>query len=76
MVFVEHYVISYSLKVSDALQGDQIRISLSHSSVHVWRSWHADQRVWQHISFLCLNGKINKMAPQIELSGVYMEFTV
>lgn len=51
---------------------DQIRISQSQSSVHVWGSWHAEQRVWHHTSILSLNRKKNKMAPQIELHGAYI----
>lgn len=39
---------------------DQIRISLSQSSVHVWGSWHADQRVWHHTSFVSLNREKKK----------------
>lgn len=51
---------------------DQIRISQSQSSVHVWGSWHADQRVWHHTSFVSLNRKKTKMAPQ-GLYGVTSE---
>lgn len=52
---------------------DQIRISHTQSSVRVWGSWHADQHVWHHTSFVSLNRKKkNKMAPR-GLYGVTSE---
>lgn len=51
---------------------DQIRISHTQSSVCVWGSWHADQHVWHHTSFVSLNRKKKTRW----LHGAYMELPV